>query len=83
MHHHFLLIRGVINGHFGIKDIQQYFLLSIMMLVNLIPYYQPNPNYHHLSDTLGTLNPRLMKSITQLALATVATISERYKFCRI
>lgn len=38
-------------------------------------FYTPNSNYHHWSDTLGSLNSSLMKSISQLALATVATIA--------
>ncbi len=37
--------------------------------------YEANKNFHHRSDTLGLLNPQLMKSITQLALATAAILA--------
>ncbi|MBI2429212.1 MAG: M28 family peptidase [Ignavibacteriales bacterium] len=38
------------------------------------PYYNANPFYHSSSDTLGTLNPQLLKKGTQLTLASFASL---------
>lgn len=39
------------------------------------PYYNANPYYHTTADTLGTLNPHLLKKSTQLAIASFATLT--------
>lgn len=39
------------------------------------PYYNANPYYHTVSDTLGTLNPNLLKKSTQLVLGSFATLA--------
>lgn len=55
---------------------------AILMIENAAPwnrndYYEPNPYYHKSSDTYDKLNMGLVKKVTQLNLATVASLGQQ------
>lgn len=55
---------------------------AILMIENAAPwnrndYYEPNPYYHKSSDTYDKLNMDLVKKVTQLNLATVASLGQQ------
>ncbi len=55
---------------------------GVLLIENAPPwndgsFYKANPYYHTSSDTFGTVNVQLVKEVTQLTLATVASLGAR------
>ena len=55
---------------------------AVLLIENAPPwnsnsYYNANPYYHTSSDTFGTVNLNLVKKVTQLGLATIASLGAR------
>jgi hypothetical protein len=61
---------------------QQYGYSAILLMENERPwnndppYYQSNPYYHSIGDTIGTLNFSVVEKVTKSALGTIAHLSE-------
>jgi hypothetical protein len=55
---------------------------AIMIIEHAFPWtsddnYTASPHYHRSSDTLGTLNPSLLKALTKLSLGTLISMAEK------
>lgn len=64
------------------ESYQQYGFSSILLMENDspwnddLPFYTSNPYYHKTTDKIETLNFSLLEKVTQLALATLAELSQ-------